>query len=402
MNLSRRLYRVTFLCDFSLMLLIFAVSRDLAERHAGLWTMGWVGGGTSVVYAFSSVLGGRLSDHWTRRTIVLVGAGANIVSAFGLIYFRNYFPAFVAAYWVSGLAGGLIYPAIIAWLSSTDGSGARPTRDATRILFFFCLAWNFGMLFGQLAGGLSFRIDPVAPVVIAAVASLISMLLILATPASALPARATVAGFDSEEENKQLLSSAFVRVAWAANVASAYCMGLVMHLFPDLAVALGVHADRHGAFLSLMRLLVVAIYLLMHRLAFWHHRFSVNLIAQLSAIGGLCLLSRAVSGWGLLAGLCGLSILMGYTYFSSLYYSTSGAHDRKKGRASGLHEATFGLGLASGAVFGGYLGAEWGPRVPYLTGIAVVGFSMLIQCLIYRRYVVPVSRLVKSCEMVQK
>jgi len=401
MILSRRLYLVTFLSDFTLMLLIFAVSRDLAEKGAGLWTMGWVGGGASVFYIISSIFGGRLSDHWARRTIVLVGSATQIASAIGLICFRNHFPAYVAAYWVSGLAGGLIYPAIIAWLSTADGSGPRPTRDATRILIFFCLSWNSGMLAGQIAGGVSFRIAPEVPFFVAAVATIITLFLVLTTPSST-PAPAPAAGFQGEEEDKQLLSAAYARVAWAANVAGAYCMGLVLHIFPDLAVSLGVHADRHGVILGMMRVVVVSVYLLMHRLAFWHHRFSVNLIMQLAAIVGLCTLSLATSGWGLLAGLCGLGLLMGYTYFSSLYYSTSGAHDRKKGRASGIHEATFGLGLAAGAITGGYLGAEWGPRVPYLTGLVAVGISIGIQCLIYRHYVAPVSRLVKSRQKRQK
>ena len=156
MNVPRRLYLITWLADLSLILLVFAVSRDLAERDAGLWTMGWVGGGLALVHTISSVLGGRLSDLFPRRTLILIGTVTKIGCALGLVLFRQNFPLYIGFYWISSIAAGLIYPSIIAWLSSSNGGDRRPVRDATRVLMFFCISWNLGVLSGQLLGGVTF------------------------------------------------------------------------------------------------------------------------------------------------------------------------------------------------------------------------------------------------------
>lgn len=402
MNVPRRLYLITWLADLSLILLVFAVSRDLAERDAGLWTMGWVGGGLALVHTISSVLGGRLSDLFPRRTLILIGTVTKIGCALGLVLFRQNFPLYIGFYWISSIAAGLIYPSIIAWLSSSNGGDRRPVRDATRVLMFFCISWNLGVLSGQLLGGVTFVLHPGVPILFAIVAAALNCLLIVSTCGEAVapPPRALEAPV--EDEDVRTLSVAFVRVVWAANVTSAFCVGLVIHLFADLAVWLNVHSDWHGAMLALMRVVIVLTYVAMHKLAFWHYRFSANLVAHFSCMGGLLFLCLATTGWGLFAGLLGLGFFMGFTYFAGLYYITSGAHDRRKGLASGIHEATFGLGMTFGAVAGGFLGVKLGHRAPYAMGMAVVGLSVALQCWIFLRYVAPVSRLVKSRKSVQE
>jgi predicted MFS family arabinose efflux permease len=81
-------------------------------------------------------------------------------------------------------------------------------------------------------------------------------------------------------------------------------------------------------------------------------------------------------------GLCFLGYLLGFNYFASLYYSTTSSHERRKGLAGGIHEATLGLGISGGSLFGGFAGALMGPRAPYWFSIIVmVGLFMAQVCL---------------------
>ena len=115
------------------------------------------------------------------------------------------------------------------------------------------------------------------------------------------------------------------------------------------------------------------------------YRFGATVAAQIVGLGGLLLLIRATTQTGLTVGLVGLGLLLGFNYFASLYYSTTSSHDQNKGLASGIHEATLGLGIAAGAFLGGLAGAAMGPRAPYQFSILVLVAMLLVQTCVYLR-----------------
>ena len=76
-------------------------------------------------------------------------------------------------------------------------------------------------------------------------------------------------------------------------------------------------------------------------------------------------------------GLVSLAQLMGYNYFASLYYSTTGVTEERRGAASGMHEFTLSVGFAAGAAGGGMFGQFFGIRAPYQLAAAFI-FALLI------------------------
>jgi predicted MFS family arabinose efflux permease len=88
----------------------------------------------------------------------------------------------------------------------------------------------------------------------------------------------------------------------------------------------------------------------------------------------------------------GLGLLGGYNYFASLYYSTTGSKSHRKGLASGIHEATLSIGFAAGSMAGGVAGHLAGVRAPYVLGMAVIAFLVVIQIILYRKNVLPLRR----------
>jgi len=159
-----------------------------------------------------------------------------------------------------------------------------------------------------------------------------------------------------------------------------------------VAVSLDVPADNHGMLLAIWRACIIATYVLMHRLAFWHYRLSTSLASQALAAVGLVVIARAEYAATLLLGLALLGQLVGYNYFSGLFYSTAGSSHERRALAAGLHEATLAMGMAIGTLLGGFLGTRVNQRMPYLMAALVVVVLMAVQTVAWRRWVAPLLR----------
>jgi len=382
-RLSRKLYLISYLEDFSAVLVIFAISRDLAQTGASILKMGMVGGVASLMHALSSLVFGRLSDRIGRRRLILAGT-LLMTAAAACIALTRIEWAKLIFYWAVGLASGMIYPPVIAWLNQ-GRQADRESRGISRNLICFCLAWNMGIVSAQFSGGWLFALDRTRPIMLAVILSTINVFIVLLTGRTSSKPVATEAPPRQASGQQQALAATFTRMAWIANLGGAFAMSMMMHLLPKLAVALGVPSQQHGAILASMRIIVVATYFLLHHWGGWQYRFTASLIAQGCAIGGLTLLVFAQSAIGLALGLVGLGVQIGYNYFSSIYYSSTSGGDERRGFASGMHEATLGLGFCAGSFFGGFAGSLAGLRAPYLLAICVILALVAVQALVYVR-----------------
>lgn len=375
--------------DFALMLSIFTTGRYLAEREADQRLMGFVGGMFSLMLGLAGLLGGVASDRFGRRRVVTASAVLLVLCAVGSAATLGRFDAlYYVCYWLGGAAAGGIYPPIYAWLS--EDRGRRPGSGIAGPIILFCLAWNLGMMSGQSVGGWLFALGARWPLYLAsgltmAVIALVQCVGPAGTNTPTPPATASVAA-DRAAGHLRARAAAFARLAWLANLGSAFAMTMVIHLFPKLAVdALHLPAERHGLFLAAMRVTIIAVYFLMAVTRFWHQRLGAALTCQAGAVAGLILIATTSSPALALLGLLCIAQLGGYNYFASLYYSTGGSADAQRGAASGLHEATLAAGFAGGAFVGGMVGERYGIRSPYLLAAAVIVLLALVQVALYLR-----------------
>ena len=382
------LYVVTWLTDFAAFLLVFTVPRQLAEAQAPPWTLGLIGALFSACSACSNLIGGRLSDRFGRRGVAVTGTILLLAALVGASRFDPSHWTFLGAFGLGGTAVGMIYPPIIASLSQ-----GRRGRAASRAFLGFCLAFNLGMVSGQLLGGWLFdQRGSDAPLLAGIGLSLLSLILILGGVDRFVSTNPQADERPRQRTESAALAPAFARLGWVANFGGTFSVSIVFFLLPRLVVSLGIASTAHGIILALSRVIVIATFFSMHVSKFWHYRFSTSLGAQLLAVAGLIWISVADSAAGLVLGLSGLSVLLGYNYFSSLYYSTTGSAEEKRGRASGIHEATLALGLTGGSLAGGLAGETFGNRAPFLLAAAVIGGLVIAQTVLYRWLVVPLRR----------
>src|SRR5262245_51673807 len=107
------LYIMCVLTDFAAFVVVFAVSRGLAERGAEPWVLGVAGAGLSFSAGVGSFLGGWLSHRFDGRVVCLSGAACIVVSvsACAMIDLLNSW--FFPCYWLLGIGLGFLYPPLI-------------------------------------------------------------------------------------------------------------------------------------------------------------------------------------------------------------------------------------------------------------------------------------------------
>jgi MFS family permease len=381
------LYVICWLTDFASVLFIFSATRALAEQGTGSIAMGSIGAIYFLTAAASNTFWGRIADRWGRRQVVLAGTVVMLVCTLlaasqemipGLIY-----PAFV----VGGVAAGMIWPAVMAWLGrETEG------RSTSRAYLLFCIAFNLGMASGQSSGGWLFdRFGIIAPLLISAGLTTISFVCAwFLTELSTQDVQKPVA--DDPHLVHREIARAFARLSWVANFGGMFAMSTVWFLFPQLVVSLGVGADSHGIILALGRGITISVFILMHFFQFWRFRFLTAALAQATGVAGLVMVSTATTEILLAGGIAALSVMMGYNYFSSLTYHATGYSDRRRGMAFGLQEAFLAFGAAGGSCLGGIAGAFWGENGPFRLAAALVAILIVLQWVLWWRLVYPLQR----------
>lgn len=404
LSLSQRLYAISGLTDFAAFVVVFTVSRGLKESGADPLCLGMVGGGLALTQGVGSALGGWLSHRFDPKAVFQAGAMFTLLACGGMLAIDP--PAatmvdgvrsltigladapFLAVYWLLGIGLGLLYPPLIGWLNHGEDAH-RQRHQVSRRLILFCISWNLGLLCGQLTGGTLFGISRFWPLAVAVAVAAFNLVLVGRTSRPSAALLEENAPPDASETSPLELAAAFKRLSWIANLGGMFGGSLVLHLFADLAVTIGVSARRHGWLLACSRGVVIVTYLLLHKSHRWHYRFSAALASQALAAAGLLLMARAESGLGLLAGLMLLGQLLGYNYFAGLYYSTAGSAHVGRVFAAGMHEATLAAGIAIGTVAGGVLGTKVGHRAPYYTAAAVMAVSAAVQMVAWFRWVRP-------------
>ena len=368
------LYLISWLTDFAAFLFLFAGNRYLADQESNV--LGILGASFFLASAIANTSAGMLADRFGRRRVSLIGAIVFVVTValVSLTGPTGYF--FYAAYTLVGASLGTIYPPLMAWLS-VRYSG----RQSSRAFLFFCLSFNLGLGTAQVVGGWMYENwGSNAPLVGSLVAAALALTCIAALPSAVEQGKPKKEKSDPEVAKRAKM---FTYLAWFANFGGMFSMSTVWFLFPSLAVALNVSPSTHGAALAIGRGVVMSIYCVMYLNTHWQFRFRYSLIAQAAGCAGLLGLCLSNTAVGLTASIAGLSTLLGYNYFASLFYNSKGADDDRKGRAFGLNEAFLAFGAGGGSLFGGLAAPYFGIRAPYQMAMCVVGVMATIQCTIY-------------------
>lgn len=374
------LYLTCGLTDFAAFLVMFATSRGLAERNVDPSMLGIMGAGLSFTAGVGSILGGWLASRFDGKAVFLFGAVSTVAGIAVCSQLDLQALAYIPAYWWLGIALGCIYPPLIGWLNYGTDVAANQ-RTVSRRLIIYCVAWNTGMMLGQLTGGTLLRLgsDWIFSAALIGAGLNVFVAMIAVSYVRRLPSVVRVLTESSQPQIVSLQATLFKRLGWIANLGGVFGGSLVIHLLPGLMVELRISSEANGWMLAFWRIVIIGMYAAMHLAAFWRYRFGVSVVSQLLGAVGLVCIGLAESGGLLLIGLALHGQLVGFNYFSSLFYSTAGASQESRALAAGIHEATLAAGMALGTIAGGYIGSLINHRVPYQLSAAVIGVLVVWQ-----------------------
>lgn len=384
-SLSNRLYWISGLTDCAAFIVQFFVSRELAEAQVGPLRLGLTGAGLALIQGVASALGGWCAQRFDGRKVFLAGAGLMWISILAALVLDAKSYLFLADYWLLGVGLGLLYPPLIGWLNrEPDAHGFQ--QQVSRRLVLFCVAWNVGMMCGQLTAGTLFSFGPGWTLGAALLLATINLALCLEALRHVGPRETADPPSIPSTGVQHLVAYDFKRLSWIANLGGTFGASLVIHLLPDLIVAIRIAAGEHGRLLAYWRVMVIATYLWMHRSSVWHYRLSAALASQALGACGLLVVAWAQNAAMLLVGLGLVGQLVGFNYFAGLFYSTTGSARQGRALAAGIHEATLASGMACGTLVGGWLGASVHARAPYPMACVVLLIGAGAQVLAYRRW----------------
>ena len=254
--------------------------------------------------------------------------------------------------------------------------------EASRRFLRFGIAFNLGILGGQIGGGWLYdHVNATAPLLTAVGLAVGTVICVCFVSERQRNDGLELDGSESLEVNhvERVSARRFIRLAWLANFAGMFSMSTLWFLFPTLAVSLEIPAEKHGVVLGVGRAAVIGVYGLMHVVPAWHHRFRYSVLAQLLGLSGMILVCVGRQPASLACGVVMLSVLLAYNYFASLFYNRTGHDDRRKGAAFGINEAFLSLGASGGALLGGWAATELGDRAPFQLAAMLIAASLSVQ-----------------------
>ena len=365
--------------DFAAFVIIFTVTRRLAESQSPAWWMGALGATLSLASATSSLGGGLLARRLDTRIIFLAGVCSLLV---GIVLCGVLPPGgaeLAAGYMLLGLGLGGLYPPLMGWLNR-GGSQATSsgTTGVTLRLVLFCVAWNLGIMAGQLTGGWLFARGATVAVGVATAAGIVNLLLAIVVVNRVPKERPETLGPAEAVVDKRPVAL-FQRLSWMANVGGMFGAAMVVHLIADLAVAIQISSKTQGILMACWRAVTIVTYLAMYRLRFWQFRLAPQVMSSVLGAIGLLVIAQADSEVGLFFGLVLLGQLVGFNYFGGLFYSSAGPSVKQRTLAAGLHEASLAVGMSVGTLAGGWLATQYGHRVPYQFAAVGILLFLLLQ-----------------------
>ncbi|MBI3417580.1 MAG: MFS transporter [Verrucomicrobia bacterium] len=192
--------------------------------------------------------------------------------------------------------------------------------------------------------------------------------------------RAATTASAEERLRSPVSPSAFLKMAWLANLFAYIAINSAIPLIPELAGKLELSPTFAGFFCSVWFFARTLAFVGLWRWTGWHYRF--RWLAGAFATMGICfaLILLVPSLWVLIPAQIGFGLSLGLIYYSSLFYAMDVG--KTKSEHGGLHEAMIGSGIFAGPALGAttvfFLPAHPNSSTWALSGVLVLGFGGLM------------------------
>ena len=372
---------LAFLVDVAAGSILFGLFRWVADKNplAESLQLGLIGALGSVAYLLACRYVSRVGAYLEGLRMPVLGIVISIAALVLLIMNGSIWAMYLLWPMLLG-SWSLIFPSIIGWIRY--GRSGKSLRAA---LFLFCIAWMSGVTFGAFLGSRLYALDGpdmgIRHIYLACIGTYLICLVLLWVSGRKPGTRQEPSGQEQPEEVDSKLAGTFMRMGWLGNILLMLCGVVLLNLFNKLATDLGIKPVAHGWLVVAYRTAALITAGLMILSLFWHHRWWGYLLAQGTAVVGLCIVGLASDYWLFVAGFVLCGIMMGHNYYAGVYYSLNSVSSSdalgQRGRAA-MNESFFPIGSIIGAALGGLAGWFW-VRSPYFLAAGAVVVVLIIQ-----------------------
>jgi len=387
-----RIYVSSFLMDMVCAFVVGAAAVYAIELGAGPMHLGLLGATGAAFYIISCILSGKLCDLLSRKAIILSSSVLAALSCLMLTRAAALGELFV--YYGGFHVGiGFFWPALQALLADS-----RHAKNLATTLGNFCIFWSLGFTVGHYVCGYLTELSATLPFAWCVAASLVILTICLTLSDIEGKKKGASADFLTRTNTQtRLLWKRFLVSGWLANFILVFTLSSAKMLFPKLALDVD-HLDR--AVLGIMLAMIHGGQVFMFWLVKYWHGWQYNrptyILTQLLVLPGTALLAFSSNVAAYAVGMFLIGLCSGFTYASSIYYSTS--RPPESATRTGFHEAFIGLGVLLGPLAGGFVSGVWNLHSPYiLCSVLVIAVLATQAWLLYQ----PVSRGEKAARSFQ-
>ena len=363
--------------DLSSSIFYLAAPLAVIEMGGTPVELGLIGTLTAFFHMTFAHLGGRLSDRFGRRALIVAGPLIFSVCCFIMTGVAAVKGVLILAA-VNGFGFALFWPSFQAWIADLQTG-----RGLARSIGTFNLSWTAGNLIGPAAAGVLFGLHSRVPFLLSGVLSLSLFFFLRSHVGERQPPvkkGAEPAPAAAGEPNGQM---SFLYAIWVANFTSWFILGNLRYQFPKLARDLGWAPHTIGLLMSCLGLALFLGFFVLRRDERWHFNRVYLLGSQLMAVLALAVLLVASHPLLVIPAFILIGLGISLSYYSSLYYVVLLL--KKKGKGTGLHESILGSGVVLGPLLGGVAAQSVGLRAPYLLCMVLVAAAVLVEMGFTRR-----------------
>ena len=356
-------YVASFLHECAIFLICLAEPIYAGQQLGGsAQALGLMGALCGSGYAICALAAGRLSDRGGRRRWVIFGATAEAI-VIALLPLCRHLHGFIALVALHITFMGFYWTPMMSLLSDST-----PPAELSKVLGRFNISWCLGSILGSLISGLLYqRLGPTAPFVASALLMVGVVIIVSVVPAPSAAPRQRAEALEPASDPRWRWQ------AWLVLAANFYMLGLLIFIFPKLA--LGPRLDMDAGAITRLHALrqgtMLLAFAVLGRFAHWRLR-QYPFHAAFGLMAGAMLLIAALerSAW-MPAPFAAFGVALGVAFVLSAYYSMSSP--TKKGFTIGVHEALLSAGIVLGSLGGALLVQITGDlRDPFWWGLAPI------------------------------
>jgi MFS family permease len=327
-----------FICpavmDFTIFLVLFAVSYRVGELGMSLLQCAWLTGFFMLVYMVTSLAAGLALNRRNAKALVFGSAGVLGLLAILALFMTRFWPMF-AAMALLGVASAVFFNAFQTFMR-----GESPPGGLAKATGMYTLSWSTGSGLGFLSAGALYRLGAawMSGLILVVTGVIVGMLL------RHVPQPNDTPSADEHSDAADVAATAqherYVWVAWLMIFTATFVQRPILSFFPTLAAKAGV-APAMASLPLFLHMLVQGLSATgMSRLRGLSYRrlwlVVVQGLAGLLLLGLRCYPAFTVS----VLGIALLGVWAGYAYLWAVFYA---GNSGQRSRNVGVNESRVGL-----------------------------------------------------------